>query len=97
MTRAAFVELQPTDRRKPQGTRNTQGHDTPPNGDILMEQILEKMNTTPQEEMLKRIASLADIRRGKVLSIRRHVTDGTYQVADRLDEAMDHVLEAITT
>jgi hypothetical protein len=97
MTRiATVVEHQPADRRKSVHARDDQGHDIPSNGDILMERILGNMNTTPQEGVLKRIASLPDIRRGKVLRIRRQVTDGTYPVAGRLDEAMDHVLEAIT-
>jgi hypothetical protein len=62
-----------------------------------MEQILANMDTTPPEEVLKRITSLPDIRRGKVLDIRRQLTEGTYEVADRLDRAIDRVLEAITT
>ena len=95
--KAAVMELQPADPRRSQDARNDQGHDTLSNGGILMERVLGKMNARPQEEVLKRIASLPDIRRGKVLRIRRQVTNGTYQVAGRLDEAMDHVLEAITT
>jgi len=63
----------------------------------LLEHILENMNTTPQEEALRRITSLPDIRRDKVLDIRRQLREGTYEVADRLDEAIDRVLEAITT
>ena len=58
-----------------------------------MEQILEDLSTTPPEEVLKKIASLSDIRRGKVLDIRRRLTEGTYDVAGRLDMAMDRVLE----
>jgi len=93
---ATVVELQPADRRKPQDVGDDERHDAAPNGNMMMERVLERMNTTPQEEVLKRIASLPDIRRGKVLRIRRQVTDGTYQVAGRLDEAIDRVLEAIT-
>jgi hypothetical protein len=62
-------------------------------GDPLMEQILENMDMTPPEEVLKRIASLPDIRRGKVLDIRRQLREGTYEVAGRLDRALDRVLE----
>jgi negative regulator of flagellin synthesis FlgM len=62
-----------------------------------MGQILENMNTTPQEEALTRIASVPDIRRDRVLDIRRQIADGTYEVADRLDKAVDRVLDAITT
>jgi len=61
-----------------------------------MEHILENMNTTPPEEVLKRITSLPPNRQGKVLDIRRQIGDGTYEVADRLDTVIDRVLEAIT-
>jgi len=93
---AIVVEHQPADRRKPQDVKDNQRRDAAPNGDVLMERIFEKMNTTPQEEVLKRIASLPDIRQSKVLRIRRQVTDGTYQVIGRLDDAIDRILGAIT-
>ena len=95
-TIAAVTELQTTDRRRSQHARNDQGRDTSPTGDVLMEQILENMNTTPQEDVLKRITSLPPIRQGKVLDIRRQIADGTYDVADRLDAAMDRILETLT-
>jgi len=61
-----------------------------------MEHIFENMNTTPPEEVLKRITSLPPNRQAKVLDIRRQIADGTYQVAARLDTVIDRVLEAIT-
>jgi len=94
-TITAVTELQLTDHCRSQNARNDQGHDTPPNGDVLMEQILGNMNTTPQEEVLKRITSLPDIRLCKVLNIRRQLTEGTYEVADRLDRAIERILETI--
>ena len=93
---AALMELRPTDRRRPRDARNDQGRDTSPDGDVLMEHILENMKITPPEEVLKRITSLPPNRRRKVLDIRRQLTDGTYQVATRLDTVIDRVLEAIT-
>jgi len=96
-TIAAVTERQFSDRRRPQNARNDRGRDTSPNGDVLLEHILENMNTTPQEEVLKRITSLPHIRRRKVLDIRRQLMEGTYEVADRLDRAIDRVLDAITT
>jgi hypothetical protein len=90
------MELQLTDLRESQDATNDRWRDTPPNGDVLMERILGKMNATPQEEVLKRIASLPNIRQGKVLRVRRQVTDGTYEVVDRLNRVIDGVLEAIT-
>jgi anti-sigma28 factor (negative regulator of flagellin synthesis) len=62
-----------------------------------MERILDNMNTTSQEEVVKKIASLPEIRRHKVLDIRRQITEGTYEVADRLDIVIDRVLETIAS
>ena len=90
---AAVLELQPTDRRKSQDAGNNQRPDASPNDDGLMEQILENMRSTPGEVVLQRIAASPHIRRGKVLTIRRQITEGTYEVAGRLDRAMDRVLE----
>jgi hypothetical protein len=61
-----------------------------------MEQILGNGNTTSYEEALKRIGSLSPIRQSKVLHIRRQLAKGTYEVADRLNKAMDRILEAVT-
>jgi len=94
-TITAVTELQLTDPCISQNARNDQEHDTSPDGDVFMEHILENINTTPQEEVLKRIASLPDIRLCKVLDIRRQLTEGTYEVADRLDRAIERVLETI--
>ena len=95
-TLVEIPELQSTDRCKSQDAGNNQGRDASSNDDGLMEQILENMKSTPWEEVSKRIACLPHIRRGKVLDIRRQLIEGTYQIEDRLDGAIDGVLEAIT-
>lgn len=61
--------------------------------DYLMEQILENINNTPIGQVLKKIASLPEVRRKKVLSVRRSITDGTYDLNGRLNAALDKVLE----
>jgi len=61
--------------------------------DMVMEQILDNINNTPLGQVLKRIASLPEIRRQKVLRLRRQITEGKYDLADRLDMALDKVLE----
>ena len=96
-TIAAVTDLQLTDRCISQNAGNDQGRDTSPNGDVLMEQILENMHSRPWQQLVKKIATMPEIRRGKVLNIRRQLTEGTYEVAGRLDRAIDRVLEAITT
>ena len=63
--------------------------------DLLMEQILENVNTTPIGQVLKRIASLPEVRKEKVLGIRRQLTDGNYDLNKRLDAALDKVLEEL--
>jgi anti-sigma28 factor (negative regulator of flagellin synthesis) len=61
--------------------------------DMVMEQILENIHHTPLGQVLKRIASLPEVRRQKVLHLRRQITEGKYDLADRLDIALDKVLE----
>jgi hypothetical protein len=95
-TITAVTELQLTDGCISQNARNDHGRDTSPNGDALMEQILENMQSRSWQPLVKKIATVPEIRRGKVLNIRRQLTEGTYEVADRLDRAIDRVLEAIT-
>ncbi len=63
--------------------------------DLLMEQILDNVNNTPIGQVLKRIASLPEVRQEKVLGIRRQLTDGAYDLNRRLDAAMDKVLEEL--
>ena len=73
------------------------GEDIAPDEDLIMEQILENINTTPIGQVLKRIASLPEIRKQKILRVRRQLTEGKYDLNDRLDVALDKVLEDLTT
>jgi len=61
--------------------------------DLVMEQILENINNTPIGNVLKKIASLPEIRQDKVLGLRKQITKGDYDLNDRLDKALDRVLE----
>jgi anti-sigma28 factor (negative regulator of flagellin synthesis) len=63
--------------------------------DQVMEQILDNVNNTPLGQVLKRIGSLPEVRQKKVLNIRKEITRGQYGVDDRLDAAIDRVLEDI--
>jgi len=71
--------------------------DLAPDKDLLMEQILENINTTPIGQVLKRIASLPEVRQEKVLDVRQQLTEGKYDLNGRLDVALDKVLEDLTT
>ena len=64
--------------------------------DLLMEQILENINTTPIGQVLKKIASLPEVRKEKVLGVRKQLTEGKYDLNRRLDVALDKVLEDLT-
>jgi hypothetical protein len=61
-----------------------------------MEQILDNLNNTPIGRVLKRIASLPEVRRRKVLDVRRRLTEGQYDLNECLDIALDKVLEELT-
>lgn len=63
------------------------------NDDLLMEQILENMNTTPIGKVLRNIASLPEISRQKVLRVRKQLTEGRYDLNERLDLALEKVLD----
>ena len=68
-----------------------------PDEDYIMEQILENLNTTPVGLVLKKIASLPEIRKEKVLDVRQQISEGKYELNERLDVALDRVLEQLTT
>ena len=61
--------------------------------DLLMEQILENMNTTPIGKVLKNIATLPQISRQKVLRVRKQLSEGRYDLNERLDLAIEKVLD----
>lgn len=64
--------------------------------DSVMEQILDSIQSTPLGVVLKRIASLPEVRQEKVLRVRRQITQGRYDVTERLDMAIEKVLEDLT-
>jgi hypothetical protein len=63
------------------------------NDDLLMEQILDNMNGTPLGQVLKKIAVMPEVRKQKVLTVRRQLTEGRYNLTDRLDLALEKVLD----
>ena len=67
-----------------------------PDEDMVMEQILDNINTTPIGQVLRKIASLPEVRKEKVLDVRRQLTEGKYDLDERLDVALDKVLEYLT-
>ena len=83
------------------GSQNGQGDSLEdslaPDEDLIMEQILENLNTTPIGKVLKRIATLPEVRKKKVLDVRRQLTEGKYDLSSRLDVALDKALEDLTT
>jgi hypothetical protein len=76
---------------------NTGTDNSVQDSDETMEQILESLNNTPIGKVLKKIASLPEIRKDKVIDVRQQLTDGKYNLNERLDIALDKVLEDLTT
>ena len=64
--------------------------------DVVMEKILENINSTPLGKVIKRMASLPEVRQKKVIDVRRRLTQGDYSLNERLDIALDKVLEDLT-
>lgn len=67
----------------------------PEDEDLIMEKILENINNTPIGQVLKKIASLPEVRKEKVLNVRHQLTEGQYDINKRLNIALDKVLEDI--
>ena len=61
--------------------------------DLLMEQILDNMTSTPLGQVLKKIAVMPEVRKQKVLKVRRQLTEGRYNLTERLDLALEKVLD----
>jgi hypothetical protein len=61
--------------------------------DLLMEQILDNMNSTPLGQVLKKIAVMPEVRKQKVLKVRQQLTEGKYNLTERLDLALEKVLD----
>ena len=71
------------------------GEEMSADDDLIMEKILDNMNNTPLGQVLKKIACLPEVRRQKVLTVRRQLTEGQYDINARLDVALDKVLEQL--
>ena len=65
--------------------------------DLLLEHIMDNLNHTPVGQVLKKIASLPEVRQQKVLNVRQQLTSGNYDLSERLDVVLDKVLEELTT
>jgi hypothetical protein len=88
------AEMPNLDTKDHFGDKNREPHST--DEDLLMEQILENINNTPIGQVLKKIASLPEIRKEKILEIRRRLTEGNYNLNGRLNIVLDKVLEDLT-
>ncbi len=64
--------------------------------DLLMEEIINNLNNTPVGQVLKKLASLPEVRQQKVLDMRQRLTSGNYDLSERLDGVRDQVLEELT-
>ena len=94
---AAMRNPHSDNREKVKGRPSGKGPGQPVlDDDLLMESILENIHSTPIGQVLKRIGDLPEIRKGKVLNVRRRLDEGDYDVDDRLDAAIDRVLEDLT-
>ena len=65
--------------------------------DVFMEKILANINTTPIGQVLKRIASLPEVRQAKVLQMRQQLNQGSYDESNHLEDTLDRVLEDLMT
>jgi anti-sigma28 factor (negative regulator of flagellin synthesis) len=65
--------------------------------DQMAEEILNNMNNTPVGKLLKVIAALPEIRQDKVDQVKLELNNGTYDLDQNLDVALDAILEELMT
>jgi len=65
--------------------------------ELLSEDLLENINSTPIGRLLEIIGSLPEIRQDKVFNIRSQISHGQYNLGHNLDTALDKVLEEFIT
>lgn len=63
--------------------------------DLLTEEILGNMNSTPIGQILKKIACMPEVRQKKVLDLRQQICSGEYDINNRLDATLERMLEEI--
>jgi hypothetical protein len=63
--------------------------------DMLAEELLHNINTTPIGRLLKQIAEMPEIRQEKVSNVRNQLHRGEYDLNERLDLALDRILEEL--
>jgi len=61
--------------------------------DLKAEDVLSQRTNSPIGKLLGQIAQLPQVRHQKVLSVRRQLSKGDYELNDRLDSALDSILE----
>ncbi|HSV27772.1 MAG TPA: flagellar biosynthesis anti-sigma factor FlgM [Sedimentisphaerales bacterium] len=61
----------------------------------MAEDILSNINNTPVGRLLKVIAALPEIRQEKVDQVKFKLSNGTYNLDDNLDVALDAILEEL--
>ncbi len=64
--------------------------------DLVLEKILDNINNTPIGRVLKRIASMPEVSQKKILGVRQQLSKGEYDITDRLDRALDKVLDDLS-
>lgn len=81
-------------RLKNEGHENISGQ-LDASRDLLAEEILANITTTPIGKLLRKVAQLPEIRQEKVADIRKRLNNGDYDLNVSLDVAMDRVLEEL--
>ena len=62
---------------------------------LLTEDVMKNVRKTPVGQLLQKMASMPEIRQDKVLRVRREISGGKYNLNDRLDVAIDNILEEL--
>lgn len=56
-------------------------------------QPVDQLDISPQADMVSRVRDVPDIRHDKVAAIKAAIANGTYETPERMDAALDRLLD----
>ena len=66
-----------------------------PNQPTRSTQAADEVHISAEAEMIGQMSEMQDVRQDRISSIRAAIADGTYETSDKLDRALDRLLDEI--
>ncbi|MEM8865659.1 MAG: flagellar biosynthesis anti-sigma factor FlgM [Planctomycetota bacterium] len=78
-----------------QGPHSLRGKSTPPANNTSQPATIDQLDISPEAARASEASEAGQVRADRVAEIRAQIADGTYETADKLDAALDRLLDEI--